>query len=307
MWSAILAIGLIMFVVVFNLTLFMVITWLVHKYNNQSVFPALVLFLSFALSIGVILIVGLGEKVSTTGVEQDWIKRIGVTNIMVIVAVLLGLVVTFSSVGKSIIMTPDQNDKLHFMLAKIAVTCTTAKVNLPEATDLLVMISSNEEDDIRQVKAFLGNAKDMKVWLRSKEDLPGVKILTQKSDDETYQLMERYGKQYDRSLTEDLKQDAKWVAYKIPVGKPDKATLLPVPTIYERNLRTRLFVITNQASKTPNPELNQLNPEPAGANRNLTPLFQAGIVPRKPKEESYLTDLEFSVFADHICWRHDGA
>lgn len=301
---AVQAIGLIIAVVLFNLSLCVGIFWLVRHDFVGGIFPALVLFLSFALSVGVILITVLGEKIDLSNVQNEWIKKIGVTPIMAIVAVLISVLAGFSPLANMIIVVDPYSNQL--VLAKIGVTCSTqAKGDLPQATALLVVIFSEEKDYIEKVRNFLKNTKSLKSWLRSPQD-PHVQTINADSNDETYKLLLDYGSE---SLTQDMSRAENWIAYKIPINAPTIDTVVPVPTIYEKSNRTRLFVITQQLTRTNQPELSSLvaaaNPAATSTKLKLTPLFQAGIVPRKPLDETFLTELGFQVFADSGCW-HTG-
>jgi hypothetical protein len=184
---AVQAIGLIVAVVLFNLALCVGIFWLARRDFVGGSFPALVLFLSFALSVGIILITVLGEKLDTSKVENEWIKKIGVTPIMTVVAVLLSLLAGFSPLANMIIVVDPYSSQ--FMLAKIAVTCSShAKGDLPQATDLLVVISSPEKDYIKRVDDLLNNAKSLKSWMRSPQD-PRLEIVRADPNDEIYKLL----------------------------------------------------------------------------------------------------------------------
>src|SRR5882757_9150550 len=79
--KAVQAILLIAAVVLFNLALCVTIFALVNKDYVRGPFPALVLFLSFALSVGIVLITFLGESIDKNNIENEWIKKIGVTPI----------------------------------------------------------------------------------------------------------------------------------------------------------------------------------------------------------------------------------
>jgi hypothetical protein len=304
---AVQAIGLIVAVVLFNLALCVGIFWLARRDFVGGSFPALVLFLSFALSVGIILITVLGEKLDTSKVENEWIKKIGVTPIMTVVAVLLSLLAGFSPLANMIIVVDPYSSQ--FMLAKIAVTCSShAKGDLPQATDLLVVISSPEKDYIKRVDDLLNNAKSLKSWMRSPQD-PRLEIVRADPNDEIYKLLQDYGDKTSESLTEAMRSAENWIAYKTPINAPTIDTLVPVPTLYEKSNSTRLFVVTKQLTRTSQPELTSLvaaaNSATASPKLKLTPLFQAGIVPRKPLAESFLTELGFQVFADSGCW-HTG-
>jgi hypothetical protein len=144
--------------------------------------------------------------------------------------------------------------------------------------------------------------------MRSLQD-PRLEIIHADPNDEIYKLLQDYGDKTSDSLTQDMRSAENWIAYKTPINAPTIDTLVPVPTLYEKSNSTRLFVITKQLTRTSQPELTSLvaaaNSATASPKLKLTPLFQAGIVPRKPLAESFLTELGFQVFADSGCW-HTG-
>jgi len=147
------AIGLLTFVVLFNLALYVVIIVLVDRQliESQSVYPPLVLFLSFALSIGIILIVVLREKVDTRNAQNPLLKKFGFTPIMVIVAAIFSIFATLTPWANNII--PNPNYTSTFMLANVGLTCSTKSNDPPQASDLIVMIHS-DDTYIRDVKSF---------------------------------------------------------------------------------------------------------------------------------------------------------
>ena len=233
--QAVQAIVLIAAVVIFNLALCVSIFSLVKRGYVGGVFPALVLFLSFALSVGVILITFLGESVTKSNIENEWVKKIGVTPIMTIAAVLISLLAGFSPLAKMII--PAEVDPYfgHFMLAKVGVTCSAQNlrgVDLPQATALLVVITSSQKDYIPKIKELLGKPESLKSLMRTKDDLK-FRIVNADPKDESYQLLTKYGSDSSESLTTDMQPGRQnWVAYTVPVRAPTIDTIVPVPTIF---------------------------------------------------------------------------
>lgn len=301
--TALKAIGLVALVVVFNLGLYIFIHWLSDKniVDGQSLFPPLVLFLSFALSIGIILIVALGEKVNSENIENEWIKKIGVTPIMAVIACLLSIALGFSPLAEKLF--PDEGSKLKFMLANIGVTCGAADLNKsPEATHLLTVISS-DAPYIRQVKNYF---KD-KGFLQSAKNPEFAFVSPENGGDELYNILKK-----SRALQEDLDSDDKWIAYTVKLNAPATVTSLPVPTIYGRSHKSRLFVVvTDSPTSVPTTgqaELASLaaSTQPIVATKRIVPLFQFEMLPLRPQEFSQETDLDIKIFADHICW-HIGA
>jgi hypothetical protein len=305
--QAVQAILLIAAVVVFNLALCVSIFSLVKRDYVGGIFPALVLFLSFALSVGIILITFLGESINKSNIENEWVKKIGVTPIMTIAAVLVSLLAGFSPLAKLIVPSSVERVDLysgHFMLAKIGVTCSALNVkgvDLPQATALLVVITSSQKDYIPKIKELLGNLESLKSLMRTRNDLK-LHIVNADPKDEIYQLLTNYGSE---SLTTDMSQEENWVAYTMPVRAPTIDTTVPVPTIFNDSHKTRLFVITKQWAPNDQPELSSLVAASSGSastKLKLTPLFEAAIIPRTPEKESFLTELGFRVFSESACW-----
>jgi hypothetical protein len=304
--QAIQAILLIAAVVVFNLALCVSIFSLVKWDYVGGIFPALVLFLSFALSVGIILITFLGESINKSNIENEWVKKLGVTPIMTIAAVLISLLAGFSPLARLIVPPPVPVDPYsgHFMLAKIGVTCAALNVkgvDLPQATALLVVITSSQKDYIPKIKELLANVNSLKSLMRTTNDVK-LHIVNADPKDAIYQLLTNYASE---SLTNDMSQEENWVAYTMPVRAPTLDTTVPVPTIFNDSHKTRLFIITKQWASNDQPELSSLVAASSGSTSTklkLTPLFEAAIIPRTPEKESFLTELGFRVFSESACW-----
>jgi len=137
--------------------------------------------------------------------------------------------------------------------------------------------------------------------MRTTNDLK-LHIVNADPKDEAYDLLSKYGSE---SLTSDMSHEEKWVAYTIPVRAPTIDTTVPVPTIFDEYHRTRLFVITKQRAPSDQPELSSLvaaRSESAATKLKLTPLFEAAISPKRPENESFLTELGLRVFSESACW-----
>jgi hypothetical protein len=295
--KAVQAILLIAAVVVFNLALCVSIFSLVTRGYVGGVFPALVLFLSFALSVGIILITFLGESINKSNIENEWVKKLGVTPIMTIAAVLISLLAGFSPLARLIVppQVPVDPYSGHFMLAKIGVTCSALNVkgvDLPQATALLVVITSSQKDYIPKIKELLANVDSLKSLMRTTNDVK-FHIVNADPKDAIYQLLTSY-------VSEDTGG-----ASTMPVRAPTRDTTVPVPTIFNDSHKTRLFVITKQWAPNDQPELSSLVAASSGSTSTklkLTPLFEAAIIPRTPEKESFLTELGFRVFSESACW-----
>lgn len=302
--TALKAIGLVVLVVLFNLCLYAGVIWASNQniFERASLFPPLVLFLSFALSIGIILIVALGEKVKSENIDNEWVKKIGVTPIMTVAACIISVALGFSPLAARIL--PDGLSQLKFMLANVGVKCGASDVNKsPEATQLLTVISA-DPPYIQKVKDFF---KD-KDFLHEAKNQTYKFVSQQNGGDELYKLL-----MDDKSLQEDLDSDEKWIAYSVIVKAPTTITSLPIPTVYERSHKTRLFVVVTEsptsAPTAAQAELTSLAAStlPRVATKRLVPLFQFEMLPERPKEFSQETDLNVKIFADHICWHIGGA
>jgi hypothetical protein len=303
--QAVQAIVLIAAVVLFNLALCVSIFSLVRREYVAGTFPALVLFLSFALSVGIILITFLGESVSKP--ENEMVRKFGVTPIMAVAAVLISLLAAFSPLAKLILPEADATPKYsgHFMLAKIGITCTAQNLkgmDLPQATALLVVITSNLKDYIPKIRELLGQPESLKSLMRTKDDLK-FRMVNADPKDEFYELLRTYDG--SDSLISDMSRDDNWVAYTVPVRAPTIDTTIPVPTIFDDSHKTRLFVITKQRAANDQPELTSLTSATSGSvstKLKLSPLFEAAILPYAPERESFLTEIGFRVFSDSGCW-----
>jgi hypothetical protein len=305
MGRALQGIGLVFLVVAVNLGLYVLIVWLANSgiIESGSSFPALALFLSFALSVGIILIVALGEKVDASNIQNEWIKKIGVTPIMVIVAAIIAIFASFTPLASNIFPNPpDPSLQLKFMLANLGVTCRTKDENKsPQATHLLTFIASADEDYIQDIKKFLADKQLMQPALNNQFTLV-------QPADEFSKLLQQYarsGQKGSESLQDDLRKTRNWVAYVVEAGDPEITTFVPLPSIFEKSQSSRLFVVITDRAAERDPQLAALVPTgaPEAVRKKVLPLFQVDISPKRPRELSQLTNLDFSMFADHICWQ----
>jgi hypothetical protein len=290
--------------VVFNLILFVIIAELTNYQVIQGgSYPALVVFLSFALSIGIILINGLGEQINTKGIQIPWVKKIGVTPIMVIVAVLIATFTSFTPLSNKI-FPPSE---LEFMLAGIDFTCRpSSQTHPPQATDLLAVISAEQPDYIDEVTKFLKD-RAPKAFVRQRTRGQDLTLVNKEAGDELYKLIMQRANE-DDSLSWDLRGPEKWVAYTIHANAPNIQTPLPIPVRFKTMHTTRLFVVVKQNPKSSQPELVGLSPESEDDKKDIWPLITIGIKPEQPLNRSQRTDFDVQVFAHpaHICW-HIGA
>lgn len=291
--------------VLFNLILFIGVAQLTsHQIIQSGSFPALVVFLSFSLSIGIILINGLGEQISLKGIQNPWIKKIGVTPIMVIVAVLIATFASFTPLAAMIFPASE----LEFMLTGIDFTCKpSSQTNAPQATDILTVISADETKYIEEVTKFLQD-RDPNSFVPKRTRGQALALVGKdKGGDELYKLIMQRAND-DDSLSWDLRSSDKWVAYTINANAPNIQTPLPIPVRFKTTHTTRLFLVVKQNPKSPQPELAGLSPESEGSKKDIWPLLTIGIKPEQPLNRSQRTDFDVKLYAHpaHICW-HIGA
>jgi hypothetical protein len=288
--------------VVFNLILFVGIAQLArYQLIQGGSFPALVVFLSFALSIGIILINGLGEQINTKDSKNPLIKEYGVTPIMVIVAVLIAIFTSFTPLANKIFPASE----LEFMLAGIELTCQPSiQTHPPQATDLLTVISADDTEYIDEVRNFLKD-QDPKAFVP--QLIHGRAFGLVDENDDLYKLiMQRTDE--DQSLSRDLRAPGKWVAYKVRATAPNIETPLPIPVRFKKPHTTRLFVVVKQNPKSSQPELAGLSDESQDEKKDIWPILTIGINSAQPQNRSQRTDFDVQLFAHpaHICW-HIGA
>ena len=253
---------------------------------------------------------------------------------MVIVAVLISLLASFSPLAK-LIMPVD----LTFMIANVGLTCDAAdKSFTPSATGLLTFIYSLDEKYIKKIDDYLqGKSEDYidetAAFLRKKvgpllglsdeqtvySDLTFIK---KNNTDENYNLLNKFAANTrnlgSSGLSEELSDNSKWIAYTIKVNAPSIKTSIPIPTIYDFHHTTRLFVVLNDPPLGPDPALASLNSaigltsqsqKLSPREKSLSSLIKTEIAPKLPHGKSGETDLAVQVFYNdtkHICWNTGG-
>jgi hypothetical protein len=289
------AIGLLTVVASVNIAFYILII-LATRYelvDKSSIFPPLVMFLTFSISIGIILLVALGEKIQEKNIENSWIKRIGVTPTMVIVATILSIAAGFSGISDKLFPPAT---KLKFMLADIKLTCTTnGKLDPPPATQILAVISSTKPQYIKDVKDYLN-----KISAAEEQRTHSVHWLAQQNDDKIYKLLQQTAAS-DGELRAEIAIDDKWTAYLVDLKNRASGTLVPMPTMYDVNHTTRLFLVVSEPPKSKtDAEAASVTASltPVSAQKALVPLVQAQIAPEQPRDEAQLTNVDLEVFGD---------
>jgi hypothetical protein len=309
-------------IVVFNFVLYVAVAQLSLNgvIDRGSIWPSLLSFLSFALSVGILLIVGLGERIETGNIKNEWLRKIGVTRTMIIVAVLASLLASFTPLAALILPAP-----MTYMLVRAGITCFAADKNsFPEATSLLTVITSPEVKTIQDVDDFLhGQAQNVpekafraiRALLIKEEPKFDLNFVNKNKDDENYNMLLKFASTNRlgaEGLLGELEDNTKWIAYTVPVSAPSHKTPIPIPTLYNLYHSTHFFLITSDQQPNPQstePWLASLNASVARASnpprKDLLPLLKAEIEPRGPKGSSSETELSLRMFyndAQHVCW-----
>jgi hypothetical protein len=305
--------ALITCVAIVDLGLYVLLVFLArHEYiTANSFFPSLVLFLLFALSVGIILIVGLGEKIDTTDAKNKWIRKFGVTPILVVVSVLIAITVSSRPWAPKIFSSDNVPVDLSqkFMLANLGVRCLSnsqSNQDLLQALGLLILITSDDDSYVSSVRSFLNNPEQMKYARIQK-----VEFVEDRDTDENYQLIDAYTKltgKYSAIVSGAVSTDEHWVAYTVDVKDPQHDTFVPVPTMFGKQHRTHLFVITTTKSQDPVTAVASPVLPPKGTalwKKRLVPLFEVQIFPRLQPADPQVNNVSVEIFPDpgqQICW-----
>jgi hypothetical protein len=287
-------------VVVFNLLLYFAIVHYAYLWQG-SAFPPFVLFLSFSLSLGIILIIFLGETIDTRNVHNELVRRIGVTPIMVIVAIVISILAGFSPLAAKIVPS-GVSQKFVLMTLKLTCLAEKTRTSVPEASHILTVISSQDISYIKDVQDFLHDKDRM-----GEQHVDFVSQTPQ--GDQFNTLLFRYARSDENGaavMLKALQSPKQWIAYTVTVLDPDSQTWIPVPTRYEKEHETRLFAIVTDPPTERHPEVASLDaalaPPTADPTKRLVPLLEAEIVPRTPLERFDDTDIGVKVFANRVCW-----
>ncbi len=296
------AIGLVALVVAYNILVYYVVVLdLAKRVEGQPTFLAFLMFLSVALSVAVILRVGLGEAVDSTKIRNALIKKIGVTPIMTIVACLGALLMSFTPLSNLILpVSRPEVSRPEFMLAKIGITCVTKdENNTPEAIILVTLISADDEQYISKVKDYLNNEAKQD----AQDGFPLTWVKHDKSD-KFYNALQRYARSDNKGsemLTRHLRTDNKWLAYVAPLNDPHNATVVLVPTIFDKDHHTSFFAVLTDVADAPTGRLAPSVSATAGSGRAV-PLFEVEITPRVLSDRQQTVAFNVEVFTGHICW-----
>jgi hypothetical protein len=258
-------------IVLINLALYFAIAELVgfNALPGDPIYPTFVLFLSFAFSIGNLLIVGLREQIDLGAVNNKWVKKIGVTPVMVIVAVLISILAGFTPLANLILPAK----ALNFMMANVRLTCNEAdKSFAPQANALLVMINSDKEWYIKEVTNHLSGISSSytemvqgffaRLFGSEYPQKFEVDFVKKNNQDPRYKLLKSFADQGQfgsEGLQDAMSTEEKWTAYTVRIRAPREDTPIPVPTVYEEHHSTRIFLIVRNPQVGKDPAVAAVN------------------------------------------------
>jgi len=306
------ALMLITGVVVVDLSLFVIVVFLTKNgyLPSNSIFPAMIVFLLFALSVGIILIIALGERITGGSNKNAWGRKFGVTPVMVVVSTIIGIFVSTSLLANRILPVSDIAPFVlpQFMLANLGIRCQSkAAIDPPQATGLLTLITSSDAKYVNDVKDFLHKLK--------KESTPKFQFNFVQKDNtnEFYKLLLSYSRSTGVSsglVRDELRSEDNWIAYTVDVRQPQFTTFVPVPTMYDKQHNSHFFLITTGSkAKGEQTSIAAISPavpvkgaEPA--KKDLVPLFLVAISPKLVSGEPEVDQIDFQIFhdPDRICW-----
>jgi hypothetical protein len=328
------AVRLLFGIVLGNLALYLAVVS-IRDLNTDTFFPTFLLFLSVAVSFGILLVIGLGERVDLSRVENEWIRKIAITPVMAVVAVLISILASFSPLAKLIVPTSN----VDFMLANVGLTCdadiSSTQANVLAASSLLAVVHSQDKKYIKQVDDYLREKPDntiqrIKIFilntiLKEPAKFADISFVTQNQSDETYNLLKSFEDRHaigSSGLSNQLSDNKEWIAYAVKIKRPRDRTSIPIPTIYDRHHSTRLFVILNSPPdnvKDPavglvNASINATPGSSIGSTvaqktfspyeKSLSALIGAEIAPQSPHGTLSETEMNVDLFYDskHVCW-----
>src|SRR5262249_27487056 len=150
------------------------------------------------------------------------------------------------------------------------------------------VISAKRQDYISEVTTFLKDT-DPNAFVPMNTKDQDLRIVAKDSHDEIYRLLMQRAME-DESLSYDLRNVDKWVAFAVKAHAPTMSTALPIPGRFEKTHTTRLFVVVNKSQASKQPELASLG-EANESKKDIWPLIKFGISPTRPLYQSQRTDL----------------
>jgi pimeloyl-ACP methyl ester carboxylesterase len=235
-----------------------------------------------------------GDRPLAAGVQERppwWLRFAPWVPIKYLLAVLLA-VLLWSHAD-----VPDRD----FMLANIEMNCRpgphtpkgagTAGVSASNVVSVLVLISADDDQYIRDVKTFLEKMQGVKVHFVEHSTLdPNYNVITEYKDHDSLGQSDV-----------DLGKDENWLAYSVDT-QPGKTIIAPVPTKYKLTHRTTFLLSTVSKPDPKTDTLAWINQSASGLPTNTDRMHPivARITPYTGRPDR--TRINFTLFGDERCW-----
>ena len=227
----------------------------------------------------------------------SWLRFISVLNVKYLALALL--------IGWGSLFVHNKFKEPPFMLATVRITCRAeTDEKPPQGERLLVMIHSDEDVKIRELKMNLqqmGDARPKEVNEHDEfYDLLISKARYKKRDETTQESQERI------ELSEALRSAKNWTAYTVPVKAREEFTQFPLPASYQNQYDTRIYVVMAGNADSDQPENEAVSRQPLAAplNKHLLEIAELTIKAGEPVPESQVTVLDLhAIPIQHNCWQ----
>jgi hypothetical protein len=275
-----------------------------HYIPNAPAFLAFIIFLAFTVPTAFILRLGLNEAVDANAASSNkFIKLIGATPTLVIIACLLALLLTVADLRNSII---PGRDTPRYLIANLKVTCWSGtELNTEPAPYLLTLITAGESSyiaDIRNELTLLRNDPTPKY---------NFTFVGQNPQDDFYSVLKTPSASANGELNQiqpELSDESKWLAFTVPANDPHTVTLFPIPTIVGRTHNARLFIVIRQpragrVAATGDPIGGMIPPAGGAQPRYIVrQLAELGLSPDQPERNRQFAQFDMRVYANRTCW-----
>lgn len=228
----------------------------------------------------------------------------GLYTIYLIIVVTLAIFFApwINQVPKVFTLSNDQtNGAPKFMLVNMGIRCHSTATKTPIlATGLLTLITSDDQLYITSIKSVLNNPEMMKYATNQQ-----IALVQNMSVDLYREMIIDYAHSSNvgsEMLRYDMISDRHWAAYTVNLNPPELNTFVPIPTMFGKEAKTRLFLITNE------PAQPELGVSPMGlkarTGSRLVLLLEVAMSPKLFSIDTQVTDVNVAVLPDaHLdCW-----
>jgi hypothetical protein len=284
--------------------------WAIYRFFQVvPPFLAFILFLSFTMPTAFILRLGLNETVDANAASSNkYIKLIGATPTLVIIACLLALLGTVANLKSSII--PDPPSQPRYLIANLAVTCWSGSENNTDPAPYLLTLITADSSYITDIRSELTQLKNERTQAASRYDFT---FITQDSSDDFYKVLKNPAGATAAELNQiqtELRDNSNWLAFTVPANDPHTVTILPIPTIVGKTHTARLFIVIKQPRRSR--VIATADPTGGGAIPTANPaeappyvirqLAVLGLSPNAPESNRQFAKLDMQVYSNRTCW-----